>query len=452
MRRAVKKQAEETAELLGRRHLAIKKMLDAENRAGAMELLEQCQSCAISLGKGIEASQGEGSATVALLEGYCELVYQIYEKVGRPVKVNSSQIHNALAKELIRIGSSIRQDIRVRREVVFLPYKASMWDSLESIWRAASQDPECDAYVIPIPYYEKNPDGSLGQMHYEGSLYPRDVPVIYYGDYPFAEREPDMIFIHNPYDEYNYLTSVHPFFYSKSLKRFTENLVYVPYFILEEPDLNSKEEMEHIANFCTCSGVIYGDRVIVQSEKMRQAYVNVLMKHLGGRGVRRRDLERKILGLGSPKTDKALGTKRDQVEIPMEWERIIRKADGSAKKVILYNTGLTGFLRHSSGYADKMRDVFRVFWEEREETALLWRPHPLLENTIKTMKPDVLEEYKKLVEEYQEGKWGIYDDSPDLNRAIAVCDGYYGDESSVARLCQDVGKVVMIQDVENLQR
>lgn len=54
-----------------------------------------------------------------------------------------------------------------RRSVVFLPYKASAWDSLESVWRAAEANSDCDAYVIPIPYYYKNSDGSFGEMRYE---------------------------------------------------------------------------------------------------------------------------------------------------------------------------------------------------------------------------------------------------------------------------------------------
>ena len=39
-------------------------------------------------------------------------------------------------------------------KVVFMPYKASMWDSLESIWMAADKDERCEALVVPITYYE----------------------------------------------------------------------------------------------------------------------------------------------------------------------------------------------------------------------------------------------------------------------------------------------------------
>ena len=37
-------------------------------------------------------------------------------------------------------------------KVVFMPYKASMWDSLESVWMAADKDERCEALVVPITY------------------------------------------------------------------------------------------------------------------------------------------------------------------------------------------------------------------------------------------------------------------------------------------------------------
>ena len=51
---------------------------------------------------------------------------------------------------------------------------------------------------------------------------------------------------------------------------------------------------------------------------------------------------------------------------------------------------------------------------------------------------------------YREEGWGIYDDTADLDRAIAVSDGYYGDPSSVVQLCRERGMPVMYQDVKIL--
>ena len=55
------------------------------------------------------------------------------------------------------------------------------------------------------------------------------------------------------------------------------------------------------------------------------------------------------------------------------------------------------------------------------------------------------------MEQYREEGWGIYDDTPDMDRAVAISDGYYGDASSIVQLCQEAGKPVMIQDVEVLE-
>ena len=50
-------------------------------------------------------------------------------------------------------------------------------------------------------------------------------------------------------------------------------------------------------------------------------------------------------------------------------------------------------------------------------------------------------------ERYIQERWGIYDDTADLERAIALSDAYYGDWSSVVQLCQKAGKPVMIQQI-----
>ncbi len=431
-------------------HTTIKRTLDARNLAATLELLEQCQNCAIGLGEKIEAMEGEGFPTISLLENYCEVLYQIYEKVLQSAGINSNQVHNTLAKELIRIGNSIKNsiknDIHIRSEAVFLPYKASMWDSLESIWKAADEDPDCDAYVIPIPYYDKKPDGSFGEMHYEGDQYPDYVPITDYKTYDFADRRPDLIFIHNPYDNNNFVTSVMPCFYSNNLKQFTDKLVYVSYLILGDIDPENEEAVNGISHFCTTPGVINADKVIVQSENMKKAYVRALTKAAGEAS--RKYWEEKILGLGSPKTDKVMNTRKEDVAVPEEWKRIIEKPDGSWRKVVFYNTSVSALLQNDEKMLAKIRDVLRVFHENRDEVTLLWRPHPLMEATIKAMRPGLREEYEGIVDRYRSDGWGIYDDTADLDRAIALSDGYYGDWSSVVELCKEKGIPVMIQNVE----
>lgn len=267
---------------------------------------------------------------VKLLEQYCELIYQI--SIGFPDKTNCFNLVGNVKHLLKKLKSLLQNKYKDRKEVVFLPYKASMWDSLESVWKSADDDGETDAYVIPIPYYDKNSDGSFGMMHYEGDMYPDYVPITSWEEYSFEERRPDIIFIHNPYDETNKVTSVHPFFYSKNLKQYTDKLVYIPYFILDEVNINDELEIQNIEHFCLLPAVIHANKVIVQSENMRQIYIKVLVKNTGEKT--RQYWEDKIYGTGSPKIDRLAYVRKTDLDIPEEWLKIIRKPDGSWKKII----------------------------------------------------------------------------------------------------------------------
>lgn len=434
---------------------ALLQLLANQDIDNFINLLTDCQNCAIEIGNKIEKIYGENIETIHTLETYCEYVYQLAESLNTPELIEGKYLQ--LCNQVTIIKESITSEIPDKKEIVFFPYKASMWDSLESIYLAAKEDPDCDAYCVPIPYYDKNPDGSFGQIHYEINEYPANIEVINYKDYDFVERRPDAIYIHNPYDNWNHVTSVHPDYYSKNLREYTDKLVYIPYFVLGEIEPTNQAAIDGMKHFCFLPGTIYANKVIVQSENMKQIYVNEFIKQakengLSGPFTDCKVQEEKFLGLGSPKLDKVTNINRDNFIIPEEWIPIIEKPDGTFKKIVFYNTTITAFLAHTDKMLEKIKDSLQFFYHEKEEIALLWRPHPLMDSTIKSMHPEFLSEYTKIVNEYKKSAWGIYDDSSDLNRAIALSDCYYGDQSSVVQLYQKTGKPIMIQNVGILYR
>lgn len=446
MRKHQKQAIENFIELLLEANDEIPKTLKAGNTAQAMELLAQCQEGAVKAGTLIEESEGEGFEAIGLLEQYCEEVYRLYEELNRGQEQNVRKVLKQLRKQLIQIENSIKHDIRETIETVFLPYKASMWDSLESVWQAAEADENCEAYVVPIPYYDRNPDGSFGKMHYEGEQFPDYVPITHYEEYNLEERRPDVIYIHNPYDAQNLVTSVHPDYYSDKLKKYTDCLVYIPYFVLGELSPDNREAVESMKHFCTVPGVVNADKVIVQSENMRRVYIKVLMGEAGEHT--RSYWEARILGLGSPKFDKVQEANNREQSIPEGWKNVIQRADGSRKKVMLYNVSVGALLEHQEEMLEKMQDVFQLFKEKQEDVALLWRPHPLIRATIESMRPQLWSKYDQIVKKYCQEGWGIYDATADVDRAVALSDAYYGDESSLIQLCERAGKPIMIQNVK----
>lgn len=292
MRKYQKKAVKDCIRALNQAHEAIRQSMDSENPAGVLELLSQCQDVAIQLGTMLEGIMGEGYEAVKRLEDYCELVFQIYTQIHQDHMLSSEEVYHKLGEQIALAEGRIDQE-KERLEVVFLPYQAAMWDSLESVWMAAEADEDCDAYVIPIPYYTRNADLSLGELHYEGDRYPENVPITGYEAYSLEQHRPDVIFIHNPYDGYNQGTSVHPFFYSENLKKYTDCLVYVPYY-------STSGGMS--ANQVWCPAYDHADYIVIQAERYRRFFDPKLPAE-------------KLIALGSPNLDEALGIYDDTPDI-----------------------------------------------------------------------------------------------------------------------------------------
>nr|AGS52806.1 CDP-glycerol:poly(glycerophosphate) glycerophosphotransferase [uncultured bacterium contig00009] len=394
-------------------------MMSESQSAGAYA---DCQQAAVRIGKFIE-SEGEGPRTVALLVEYHELLFKA-SKGAVGIK--------ALKKHLTQVENSVRTELKPNRiEIVFLSYKASMSDSLESIYLAAKADPDCDAYWIPIPYFDRNPGGSFGETRYEGAeCYGKNIECVNWRKYDIEARHPDVIFTFNPYDGGNYVTSVHPKFYCERLRNLTDLLVYVPYFV------TAGDVEEH---FCTAAGCVYAHKVVLQSEKIRDAYVSAFKKHYGDRFGKP---EEKFIALGSPKFDKVINTKKEDCELPDGWRGLIAN-----RKVVFYNTTLGTILKDSGQYLKKLCHVLDTF-KGRDDVVLWWRPHPLSESTFSSMRPQLFEEYKHIVAEYKREGRGIYDDTVDLHRALAWSDAYYGDWSSLVAMYEVTGKPILIQLVD----
>ncbi len=443
MRKVQKKQIEETIALIGKVHEEIRKQLADGNRENVMRLLSDAQEGAIQMGNLIEQLEGEDASSIHPIEEYCETCYRLYEELASEEEQNPSGVYRLLKKMLTAVDNSVRMTVPVRLEIAFFCYKASMSDCLESIYFAAKEDPSCDAYFIPIPYYDRNPNGSFGEMHYEAEgYYPDSYELVDWKKYNVEMRRPDIIYIMNPYDDRNLVTSVHPDFYAGRLRDLTDCLVYVPYFVhMEVPD----------KGMGTTPGVLYSDLTFVQSENIRNCYIESFLNENDMEGLTLRTAREKIIALGSPKMDKLVHTGESDYPLPAEWKKTVdqRKTD---QKIVLYNLSIYGALNtredNGEGYLKKIRSALELFRNQKD--VILWlRPHPLLAQTLHSMRPQLFREYEEILREYRSEGWGIYDDTPDINRAVAWSDVCYGDLSSVELLFEFLGKPVLLQNTSN---
>ncbi len=436
MRKRVRQQCEEMLANLPAAHNMAASCAANGEIVMMQQVLEACQQTAITLGELIESSEGEGTEAVAELECYCELLYRIHQGGDGTI---------AELDEYVERAEQLLENLPITREVVFLPYKVSMWDSLEQAWRKECERGDTHAVVIPIPYFEKNPDGSAKEFVYEGDKYPEDVPVVRYDAYDLEAMHPDAIYIHNPYDDRNIVTTVHPDYYSSKLRECTDELVYIPYYVLEDPDLTNMEQMELLSHYVLVPAVLNAHKILIQSETMREAYLRILQSRFGLEG--RAKYEEIIQVQESPKVYRVKHPKPEDLEIPKDWAKLICRTDGSKRKVIFYNTSVTALINFEETFLEKLHRVLDIFYENREDVVLLWRPHPLTAATLSAMEPQLQQAYNDVVEKYCKDGWGIYDESGEMYRAIQLSDAYYGDPSSVLELYKLTGKPIMIENV-----
>ena len=93
----------------------------------------------------------------------------------------------------------------------------------------------------------------------------------------------------------------------------------------------------------------------------------------------------------------------------------------------------------------KYNHVFDIV-SNYSDAVLWWRPHPLLISAIKSTCPELLDDYIFTVKRFKQENIGIYDDTPDMHRALCWSDVYYGDDiSSLLYLSNEVGKTCVVQ-------
>lgn len=402
--------------------------------------LELAQQQAIELGTLVEQVKGEGLEVVTALEQWCEEIYQMHQLLNAgeeesTIEKSVSQLESLYEK----VAQRLQEEVLSRKEVVLLPYKAKYWDKMKHVYQEKCSEPDCDVYVIPMKCYEKDYLGNFVRLQEDGN-YPEDVHCIAEEDFDFALHQPDEIIMETPYDSYNMAVSVKPFFFSSNLQQYTKKLVYIPYF--KEDDFAREDERAfyNLQYYCNMPGVIYADEVCVQSESMRQRYIEKLCEFAGEetKGIWQKKIVAKEEYFRDEKADEI-------VEIPDNWKKIVCRADGSDKKVLLFVTSFGMFVENEKQAILKLKSIIECLEEEQEDFAVLWYAGKQNTDTIGSVKRywDMVQmEQKKLKNSER------IETDHELEVAEKISTAYYGVPGEAAQRMAQGGKPVMILNSE----
>lgn len=423
--------------LLTQIHESIETLLCCGETETACKLLQETQNVAIGIGESIEKKIGEGTETVSCLEQYCEIAYQLYEVVLQNAGVDGTEVRSILDQALNMVQQAA-ETMQIPKEIVFMPYRITQWENMEKVWKAACEEENTIVRVVPIPYYYKKKLGrEVSEMQYDGDQFPEKVSITPYNEYFLENNHPDVIYIQAPYDEWNYTVTIHPNYYAPELWKNTEQLIYIPWFKIDEMNPEDERGLKSRNYFVPMPGVVWADRIILQSEAMKQSYVDYLSDWAGEDT--RSMWEEKISGDGAWIYEEE--PEAVDLDLPTDWKD---------KKVLLYYISGNGLMEHKEKMLRKMEDSLEIFREQSDKVHILWLQDDLLEERLQSRIPEVLQGYREILQKYQSEDWLQVEPADREADTVKVADAFYGDGGKSAQHMKEASKPVMLQSVEVL--
>ena len=357
--------------------------------------------------------------------------------------------YNELLSSVQRYAARLVSPKKVpgRKVVALLPVRARWWNTMKPLWQYyASKPDEYEVHVLPIFYYDFDYNGIPGERHDERENFPGDVSVTACEKFDFETIHPDIIVMQVPFDGYNTSMSVHEFFYSSNMQKFTDELIYVPCYDIEDPNTAGDKAERAIGTLVEQPAVINADRVILSSDKQKEIYLSKLI------GLTGEDTanywKQKIVTLKEYCGDKngEDSTKADSSD--EEWNSLV--GDAQDGKVIIYYISISMLLRGKEKAIDKIKRSLRIFAEAQDKIIAVIEPQEAITTQLEGTDSLLWEQFNELKEslgsaEYPNCK---YDPEHIALKHKDKWSAFYGDTGSIPRQCVQMGIPVMIENMD----
>lgn len=326
----------------------------AEEHDRFSQLLTDSQQLAIELGTLVETVKGEANPhtvnVVKALETFCEYVWQEYQDVSSG---NGNTLIRTL-KALEGVDIAVTNNIVNIKEILFLPIGPKEWNGFKCAYKNALKDKNTEVWVVPLPLLKKDYFGNVHmtdkeiEQAVEKDLYPKDITIKDWRVYDLSLHCPEMIYIQNPYDETNPCLTVPPDFYAKKMRKYTNEIIFIPFKKTGEfgsEDINDIYNMKHYA---AAPGIIFSDRVKVQSENIREQYILCLTDFAGNDT--RAHWEEKIE--------------------TVEENACVDANDRTENKKLLFCIGANELMEHTDIFVASVKERIRIFSENKDHISV----------------------------------------------------------------------------------
>ena len=287
-----------------------------------LSVLPELQQLVVDFGTLLEEVCGETNScvqkVVAKIQEYCDALYALYEqmnirlqepdtlKIGQQtadvsdVDATVRASYEAFARSYTKMKAEIQQFCIARRSVLFICTGMCEWHAYEHLCDEERQKADTDVYIACVPtvfkdiyghaeYGQNTEDANLLQIqndirNHMQTLYGASADNIQFMPWQKvnpALLAPDTIYIQDPYDGENPCLTIPPMYYAGNLRKYTKNLIYVPSCKVKEFGAEDTTDRYNMKHYVTAPALMYADQIYVQSENMRQRYLECLVEFSG---------------------------------------------------------------------------------------------------------------------------------------------------------------------------
>ncbi|WP_370620953.1 CDP-glycerol glycerophosphotransferase family protein [Citrobacter cronae] len=322
----------------------------------------------------------------------------IFPNVGYPVS-GSKNYYREFNKTLLEIQSlnRFKPSAKGKIKVDFYFQWPPGWTNFESVIEAMHSDPDYDCQIIVVPYLNKNATDLNGDIQRK-ILTDRKLDYIGFEDYLLESRQPDVVFLQNPYDDARPERFRSHILYNRGVK-----IAYIPYAL----DTGIGKESMVFQYDLACQNL--ATWIFARSARHKEEFA-----------IQCRSGNKNVYVTGHPKFD--------YYEQRFKSSDICKKS--GEKKTILWTPH---FILPEEG---KMYTTFNIYHDAivdlimRDDINLIIRPHPLLMQWIMDTSTHSQNNFEKIKELSHKRNNVSWDFGPDYRDSFAKSDALIADAGS----------------------
>ena len=386
------------------------------------------QENAINIGNAIEAYLDECTAAdiVSLLEALCEGVYSAYQHIVSGERVDSV---NDIKTIIGNVCKKVEEEVLSIKEVLFVLFKPECFEVYRQYYNKHIAEKNTRVSVILSPLFYKKYSGEVYDSVYAPEKVTQGVELTDYDSYDVSLHHPDIIYIQQPYDQWNPVMRCDERYYSAVLKNSTDRLIYIPWFIVDEFTDTDYRQYHNMKEYALMPGVVNADTVYLQSENMRKVYIKKICDWAGGDSL---EIWEKKLCVAEALTENAT-------------------EEGNNRKALLYHVEIASFASYPN-CTEVIRKNLETFKNNRDKKLdFIWYQDTAFENNLKNLSEKKYVEYLCIKKEYEDciqfknENWFLDKQTAEAEKIILrECTAYYGDACRLAMLFNINHKPVML--------